>query len=124
LVELAVGFLNEEAAVGRAGGLLSVVPVVVLVIGAEGSFEAESLEVIGFVVGVPKDRLVTEEGFGIGGADSLSAAGCSMVSTGSSMIISLRYQCEGNRLWTNCGDVDHDEDSMIVLYGWVYICGT
>lgn len=90
LMELAVGFLNEEATVGRAGGLLRVEPVVVLAVVAEGSFEVESVEVFGFVVGVPMVLFGTEAAFDFAGEESIAAAASSRKSTGSSIAAVLR----------------------------------
>lgn len=77
LVEFAVGFLSVEPPVGRDGGLLRVVPVVGLAVGAEGVFKTEDVE--GFVeLAKVRFGIVPALGFGGGGFDS-TEGGCSTV---------------------------------------------
>jgi len=97
LVELAVGFLSVEPTVGRAGGLLRVVPVVVLAGAIDEVFKAEVVEGFGFVVELGIDRFGIDAAFAFGGV-GLDSGCCSTISTGSS-IVSGQREGSSTRRW-------------------------
>jgi hypothetical protein len=85
LVELTVGFLRVEPKVGRAGGLLRVVPVVLVVDAVDGIFKSEEAGALGFVVEVAIVRFGMEPAFSFGGVGLASDVCSSILSTGSSI---------------------------------------
>lgn len=85
MVELAVGFLRVELTVGRAGGLLRVVPVVVLVVATDGVFKLGATDDFGFVAELGTVRFGIEPAFNFGGVGLETAACCSIDSTRSSI---------------------------------------
>jgi hypothetical protein len=90
LAELTVGFLSVELVVGLAGGLLRVVPVVVLPIGADGAFKLEGTAGFGFVAELGKVRFGIEPAFSFGGLGLDSVGAWSTCSATSAMVDSRR----------------------------------
>lgn len=84
--EFAVGFLSVEPTVGRVGGLLRVVPLVVLTAGADGVLKLEDVESLGFAVELVIVRFGIDPAFGFGAGALNSTVWGSMFSIGSSII--------------------------------------
>jgi hypothetical protein len=113
LVELAIGFLSVELVSGLAGGLLRVVPAVVLAAAVNGVFKPEDVEDFGFTVELGMVRFGIEPAFDFGGVPLASTVCCSMVSIGSSMV---NQECEGSR-W----DTGLSQCQKILVFGQLLI---
>jgi hypothetical protein len=87
LVELAVGFLIVDPTLGRAGGLLNVVPAVVLAAAVGGAFTPDMVDGLGFAVELVMVRFGVVAAFDLGAVGLDSSVCCSMLSMGSSIVI-------------------------------------
>ena len=96
LVELVVGFLSVEPTLGRAGGLLKVVPAVVLAVAAGGALAPDMVDGFGFAVELATVRFGVVAAFAFGAAGLDSSVCGSMLSMGSSIVIGTEYhKCHG-----------------------------